>query len=204
VRFFSPAREHAGSWLWHDHIVRHGVVLPNFDLFGEATVMVELARLAEASGWDGFFIWDHLEWPGSEPAVDPWVALGAVAVSTERIRLGTMITPLPRRDVAKLARETVSVDRLSAGRFVLSVGLGWEGIPEWGAFGHERDRRVRGEMLDEGLEVLTALWTGDPFYSGDGAAGPTASHPDLGRRRVAGQEAVPARRQVGRRCADLT
>lgn len=148
--------------LWHRGAVRFGVYLPNFDLFGEATVLVELARLAEGSGWDGFFVWDHLQWPGSEPAVDPWVALGAIAVSTDRIRLGTMLTPLPRRDIVKLARETVSVDRLSGGRLVLGAGLGWRGIPEWDAFGHEPDSRVRGEMLDEGLDLLVALWSGEP------------------------------------------
>jgi alkanesulfonate monooxygenase SsuD/methylene tetrahydromethanopterin reductase-like flavin-dependent oxidoreductase (luciferase family) len=141
--------------------VRYGLYLPNFDLFGEAAVLAELASLAEENGWDGFFIWDHLEWPGSEPAVDPWVALAAIAVRTSRIRLGTLVTPLPRRDIVKLARETVSVDRLSEGRLVLGVGLGWETIPEWDAFGHESDKRARGEMLDEGLEVLAALWSGD-------------------------------------------
>ncbi len=141
--------------------MKHGVYLPNFDLFGEAAVLAELAGLAEDSDWDGFFIWDHLEWPDSEPAVDPWVALAAIAVGTDRIRLGTMVTPLPRRDIVKLARETVSIDRLSGGRLVLGVGLGWETIPEWDAFGHVSDKRVRGEMLDEGLEVLAALWSGN-------------------------------------------
>jgi alkanesulfonate monooxygenase SsuD/methylene tetrahydromethanopterin reductase-like flavin-dependent oxidoreductase (luciferase family) len=143
--------------------MRHGLYLPNFGLYGDAAVLVELATLAEGSGWDGFFIWDHLQMPGAEPAVDPWVALGAIAVSTERMRLGPMITPLPRRDIVKLARETVSVDRLSGGRLVLGAGLGWEGIPEWDAFGHEPDKRVRAEMLDEGLEVLAALWSGEPL-----------------------------------------
>ena len=141
--------------------MRYALYLPNFDLFGEAAVLAELASLAEENGWDGFFIWDHLEWPGSEPAVDPWVALAAIAMRTSRIRLGTLVTPLPRRDIVKLARETVSVDRLSEGRLVLGVGLGWETIPEWDAFGHESDKRARGEMLDEGLEVLAALWSGD-------------------------------------------
>lgn len=142
--------------------MQYALYLPNFDLFGEAAVLAELASLAEENGWDGFFIWDHLEWPGSEPAVDPWVALAAIAMRTSRIRLGTLVTPLPRRDIVKLAREAVSVDRLSEGRLVLGVGLGWETIPEWDAFGHEADKRARGEMLDEGLEVLAALWSGDP------------------------------------------
>ena len=142
--------------------MEYALYLPNFDLFGEAAVLAEFASLAEEADWDGFFIWDHLEWPGSEPAVDPWVALAAIAVGTDRIRLGTMITPVPRRDIVKLARETVSVDRLSGGRLVLGVGLGWETIPEWDSFGHESDKRVRGDMLDEGLGVLAALWSGDP------------------------------------------
>jgi alkanesulfonate monooxygenase SsuD/methylene tetrahydromethanopterin reductase-like flavin-dependent oxidoreductase (luciferase family) len=141
--------------------VRYGLHVPNFEFFGDASVLGDLARLGEEAGWDGFFIWDHLEWPGSEPAVDPWVALAVAAVRTSRIRLGTLITPLPRRDIVKLARETVSVDRLSEGRLVLGVGLGWETIPEWASFGHEPDKRVRGEMLDEGLEVLAALWSGN-------------------------------------------
>ena len=78
----------------------------NFGSCGEARVMAELAAETEASGWDGFFVADHLQWPGFEPNVDPWVALTAAAMSTERITLGTNVTPLPRRDLAKLARET--------------------------------------------------------------------------------------------------
>ena len=97
-----------------------------------------------------------------EPAVDPWVALAAIAVQTERIRIGPLVTPLPRRDIAKLARESVSLDRLSEGRLILGIGLGFEAIPEWSGFGHEEDARVRGAMLDEGLEVLDALWSGRP------------------------------------------
>jgi alkanesulfonate monooxygenase SsuD/methylene tetrahydromethanopterin reductase-like flavin-dependent oxidoreductase (luciferase family) len=93
-------RREKQNWrLWQAGKMEHALYLPNFDLFGEAAVLVELASLAEESDWDGFFIWDHLEWPGSEPAVDPWVALAAISVGTDRIRLGTMITPLPRRDI---------------------------------------------------------------------------------------------------------
>ncbi len=142
--------------------MQSAIYLPNFDLFGDARLLAEFAAEAEEAGWDGFFLWDHLEWPGSEPAVDPWVALAAIAMTTSRIRLGTMVTPLPRRDIVKLARETVSVDHLSNGRLILGVGLGWQTLPEWGSFGHQTDAKTRGEMLDEGLEVLAALWSGGP------------------------------------------
>jgi alkanesulfonate monooxygenase SsuD/methylene tetrahydromethanopterin reductase-like flavin-dependent oxidoreductase (luciferase family) len=142
--------------------MRYALYTPNFGYFGEAATLAEFAAEAEAFGWDGFFIWDHLQWPQMEPAVDPWIALTAMAMRTKRIVLGPMITPLPRRDLAKLARETVSLDRLSGGRLILGLGLGWIHNPEWSGFGHETDLKIRGEMLDEGLSVLEALWSGEP------------------------------------------
>ena len=96
------------------------------------------------------------------PVVDPWVALTAVALSTSRVWLAPMVTPLPRRRPAKLARETASLDHLSGGRLILGVGIG--AMPyEYDYLGEEADTRVRGAMLDEGLEVLTGLWSGEPF-----------------------------------------
>jgi alkanesulfonate monooxygenase SsuD/methylene tetrahydromethanopterin reductase-like flavin-dependent oxidoreductase (luciferase family) len=86
-----------------------------------------------------------------------------VALATERVRIGTMLTPLPRRRPWKLARETVSLDRLSGGRMVLGVGIGDPVKWEYGFFGEETDAKVRARMLDEGLEVLTGLWRGEPF-----------------------------------------
>ncbi len=142
-----------------------GLYIPNFGSYGEAAVVAALACDAEAAGWDGLFLWDHVAgW--DQPLVDPWVALTAAAVATTRLRLGTTVTPLPRRRPWKLARETVSLDRLSAGRLTLSVGIGL-GEAEWDDLGEEPDLRTRGAMLDEGLEVLTGLWTGAPFsYEG--------------------------------------
>jgi alkanesulfonate monooxygenase SsuD/methylene tetrahydromethanopterin reductase-like flavin-dependent oxidoreductase (luciferase family) len=142
--------------------LKYGFYTPIFGDYGDAATLADLAAESEASGWDGFFIWDHLQWPDLEPAVDAWVALTAMAMQTNKIALGPLITPLPRRDIAKLARETVSVDRLSGGRLIMGIGLGWEAIPEWSAFGHEEDAKVRGAMLDEALEVLDALWSGKP------------------------------------------
>jgi alkanesulfonate monooxygenase SsuD/methylene tetrahydromethanopterin reductase-like flavin-dependent oxidoreductase (luciferase family) len=145
--------------------VRYGLYLPNFGAFGDARVLCTLARQAEAAGWDGFFVWDHIARAWPTEVVDPWVALGAVAACTQRLRLGALVTPVARRRPWKLARETVSVDRLSGGRLVLGVGLGSSGgrVPEWESFGEEENLRRRARMLDEGLEILTGLWSGRPF-----------------------------------------
>lgn len=144
-----------------------GLYLPNYGPFGDARQLATLAREAETAGWEGFFLWDHIA-PYSEgqdtlEVVDPWVALAAIAMSTERIWIGTTVTPLPRRRPWKLARETVSLDRLSNGRMIFGVGIGL-GESEWGDLGEEPDQRVRGAMLDEGLEVLTGLWSGQPLH----------------------------------------
>ena len=147
--------------------MRYGIYLPNFGPYGDARVLAELARDAEAAGWDGFFIWDHIAVEEHLPMVDPWVGLAAAAMTTSRIMLGATVTPLPRRRPWKLARETVSLDRLSGGRLIVGVGIGL-GTGEWDDLGEETDPRVRGAMLDEGLDVLTGLWTGEAF-SYDGA-----------------------------------
>jgi alkanesulfonate monooxygenase SsuD/methylene tetrahydromethanopterin reductase-like flavin-dependent oxidoreductase (luciferase family) len=140
------------------------VSVPPFGPFGDAAELAALAREAEGAGWDGFFIWDHMVYdPTFHPIVDPWVGLAAVALSTTRMRIGTMVTPLARRRPWKLARETVSVDRLSGGRLILAVGLGDPAQWDYGFFGEETDARQRAGKLDEGLEVLTGLWSGESF-----------------------------------------
>lgn len=143
--------------------MKYGFLTTNFEYCGDARLLAELAREAEDAGWDGFFLWDHIQW-GGEPTVDPWVALAAMAMATERIRLGPMVTPLPRRHIAKLARETVSLDRLSDGRLILGVGAGARQRAEYTAFGDFGDPKTRAARLDEGLEVLTALWSGKPVH----------------------------------------
>jgi alkanesulfonate monooxygenase SsuD/methylene tetrahydromethanopterin reductase-like flavin-dependent oxidoreductase (luciferase family) len=132
--------------------MRYGVVLPR----GDARQAADLAKTAEEAGWDGFFVWEPV-W-----GVDAWVALTAAAMRTERIRLGTMLTPLSRMRPWKLASETATLDNLSGGRVILSVGLGAIETG-WAAFGEVTDRRTRAELLDEGLEILTGLWRGQPF-----------------------------------------
>ena len=143
------------------------VGLPNLGDYGDPVLLVDLARRAEAAGWDGVFLWDHVVYrePGW-PAADPWVTAGAIAARTERVRLGVLVTPLARRRPWKVARETASLDVLSGGRLVVGAGLGGlgaRGHAEFAAFGDEADPRVRAELLDEGLDILTGLWSGEPF-----------------------------------------
>jgi alkanesulfonate monooxygenase SsuD/methylene tetrahydromethanopterin reductase-like flavin-dependent oxidoreductase (luciferase family) len=143
--------------------MRYAVNVPNFEDYGDARTVAGLAADAEAAGWDGFFVWDHLAFVKAWRLriADPWVLLTAVALATERLRLGPMVTPLPRRRPWKLARETVTLDRLSGGRLVLGVGLGEPPEDEYGTFGEPTDPVVRAAKLDEGLEVLTGLWSGE-------------------------------------------
>lgn len=134
--------------------MKYGVVMP----MGDARTAAEYAREAERAGWDGFFVWEGV-W-----SEDAWVTLGACAMVTQTIRLGTLLTPVSRRRPWKLASETATVDRLSNGRLILSVGLG---APHpgsgWPEFGEVTDRKLRAERMDEGLEILQGLWKGQPF-----------------------------------------
>lgn len=136
--------------------MKYGFVFPR----GDARTAAEYAYQAEQAGWDGFFAWEPV-W-----GIDAWVCLTAAAMRTERIRLGTMLTPLSRMRPWKLASETATLDNLSGGRVILAVGLGATdtGFVE---FGEVTDRKTRAELVDEGLDILTGLWKGQPFnYEG--------------------------------------
>ena len=151
--------------------MKYGINIPNFGWFGDIDTLVEVAIDAEESGWDGFFLWDHLLVFKQEdmvlPFVGPWIALTAIACNTKRMRLGPLITPLPRRKPWKVAREAVSVDHLSNGRLVLGVGIGAPPDVEFDYFGETSDVKVRAQKLDESLEIITGLWSGEPFsYKG--------------------------------------
>lgn len=141
--------------------MRLGLSIPTMD---EPANLVDLGIAADANGWDGVFLWDHtIGTPDMEmPVSDTWVVLGALAAMTHRITLGTTITALPRRQPHEVARQTVTLDRLSNGRSVLGVGLG-EPPAEYTALGRTADRPVLAEMLDEALEVLSGLWSGQPY-----------------------------------------
>ena len=140
--------------------MRSAICLANIGRLSDARLAVRLARAAEASGWDGVFIWDHLAFVWGRPSADPWTTLAAIAVSTERVKLGTAVTPVARRRLQVLANQVATLDVLSGGRVVFGAGLG--GSPsEFGKFGEPTDEKVRAAKLDEGLEVLRRLWLGE-------------------------------------------
>lgn len=145
--------------------MRHGLDLPNFGDFSDLGLISEVAATAEAAGWDGVFIWDHIgrstAFPPGLPFADVTVALTTIALATERVRFGPLVTPLPRRRPQKVARELTSLDHLSDGRVVFGVGIGSPIDSEFEAFGEVTDTTTRGDILDESLEVITALWRGE-------------------------------------------
>ena len=145
--------------------MNYGLYIPNFGKEINARALANLAQEAEEAGWDGFFIWDQILHRKSNPSplIDPWVTLAAIAMETKRIRIGTTVTALARRRPWKLARETVTLDHLSNGRLTLGVGLGSPPDADFSQFGEDPDPKVRGVKLDEGLEILTGLWSGKPY-----------------------------------------
>jgi alkanesulfonate monooxygenase SsuD/methylene tetrahydromethanopterin reductase-like flavin-dependent oxidoreductase (luciferase family) len=144
--------------------VKRGIFVAPFGELAEPRLIADLAAATEARGWDGFFVWDHVAYrPPVYALADPWVCLSAVAMVTQRVTIGPLVTPLPRRRTHQLARETASLDRLSGGRLVLGVGIGSEITGEFdpARFGEEGDMRRRAVLLDEGLERLCAYWQGE-------------------------------------------
>jgi alkanesulfonate monooxygenase SsuD/methylene tetrahydromethanopterin reductase-like flavin-dependent oxidoreductase (luciferase family) len=141
--------------------VKYGVCVPPFT---DAAALIDLALTAERSGWDGFFLWDHLHWRRDRAmdVFDPWVLLGAVAAATQQLRIGALVTPVSRRRPWKLAKEIVTLDHLSRGRVVVGAGLGAPDEDDFAAFGEDPDRRVRAEQLDEGLDLLDRFLRGGP------------------------------------------
>jgi alkanesulfonate monooxygenase SsuD/methylene tetrahydromethanopterin reductase-like flavin-dependent oxidoreductase (luciferase family) len=135
--------------------IRCGAVLPG----GTAAEQVELGVLAERAGWDGVFTWE------AAYGVDPWSLLAAIAARTSRVRLGTMLTPLPWRRPWKVASQVATLDQLSGGRAVLAVGVGATdtNLPDTG---EETGLRPRAEMLDEGIDLVRSLWEGQGNYDG--------------------------------------
>ena len=140
--------------------MRHALFLPIFEELAEPITVARLAAEAEAAGWDGVFVWDHIAYRDVSAVADPWITLAAMACATEKIRLGPMVTPLPRRRPVKVAREVVTLDRLSRGRVTLGVGIAGDASRELSGTDEAIDARVRASMLDEALEVITAAWGG--------------------------------------------
>ncbi len=135
--------------------MNYGIVLPG----GTAPEQLEQAVLAEEHGWDGVFVWE------AASGVDAWTLLGAMAARTSRVRLGTMLTPLPWRRPWKVASEMVTLDQISSGRAILAVGLGaiTTDLPDTGEV---TDLRGRAELLDEGIDLVRLLWDGATSFHG--------------------------------------
>ncbi len=142
------------------------ITLPIVGPFADPRLLAELARVAEDSGWDAVFLEDyivHYLGKGKLPVCDPWIALTAIALATNRVRIGPTVTPLSRRRPLKVARETVTLDRLSGGRLILGVGVGDLNDDGFGKVGETTNSKQRNEMLNEALQVLTGLWSAKPF-----------------------------------------
>lgn len=154
--------------------MRYAISIPNGGECADPHILSQFARIAEGAGWDGIFLEDYICYTNNEyystpgyPTHDPWVALAAIAMSTERLILGTSVTPLPRWRPWQLARVTTTLDHLSNGRLVLGVGLGDLGDKGFTHFDEVTEAKERAALLDEGLDVLTGLWSGEPFsYQG--------------------------------------
>lgn len=168
--------------------MHYSINIPNLGEFADPRLVGEVARLAEDTGWDGLFVWDHLIGYNQDLVAEfaaTNLLLTAAALATSRIRLGTVVTPVPRRRPRQLAKEIATLDRLSGGRMILGVGLGAPVENEYARFGEPTDSRVLAGMLDEGLEVITLLWTGEPvtfhgtYFTVEGVVmrPPPAQHP---------------------------
>lgn len=144
--------------------MRQGLFFPPFDGVADPHRLVELAQAAEAAGWDGIFLWDHLLYSGNVTKIlDSYISLAAIASATTTIQLGAMVTPLVRRRPQIVARQAVTLDLLSNGRLILGFGIGDDGdVGEFSKFGEITDARERGRMLSEALVVLSGLLSGEP------------------------------------------
>ncbi|MGD0083882.1 MAG: LLM class flavin-dependent oxidoreductase [Acidimicrobiales bacterium] len=148
--------------------MRYGLFLPAMAEFADPHRVADLAGKAEDTGWDGFFLWDHIVAGPERPVADTWVTLTAAAGATRTIRLGSMVTPLARRRPWVLARQLATLDHFCRGRLVAGIGLGDDGWQEFSSFAETVDPVERGELLDESLEVLQQCLSGEPVeYHGE-------------------------------------
>jgi alkanesulfonate monooxygenase SsuD/methylene tetrahydromethanopterin reductase-like flavin-dependent oxidoreductase (luciferase family) len=135
--------------------MRMGFILPG----GPAPEQLEQAVLAEQAGWDGVFVWE------AAYGVDAWTLLGAMAARTERINLGTLLTPLPWRRPWKVASQVATLDQLSNGRAIVTVGLG-SLLIDLPRTDEVTDLRERADLMDEGIALVRALLTGSGEFRG--------------------------------------
>jgi alkanesulfonate monooxygenase SsuD/methylene tetrahydromethanopterin reductase-like flavin-dependent oxidoreductase (luciferase family) len=149
--------------------LRFAVCLSNFGTYADPHAAVRVAQEAEKAGWDGFFVWDHLAFVWGPPSADPWVTLAAVASATDRLTLGTAVTPLPRRRPQVVAQQLATLEALNGAPVVLGAGLGGN-EKEFTAFGEDFDAHRRAKLLDDGLALVRDLWSGPVWIGGNGAA----------------------------------
>jgi alkanesulfonate monooxygenase SsuD/methylene tetrahydromethanopterin reductase-like flavin-dependent oxidoreductase (luciferase family) len=137
--------------------MHYGLEIIPFGRFSDPRAVVKIAQIAEAAGWEGVWLWDHLVFPW--PVGDPWITLAAVAGATQSLKLITGVAPLPRYRPHLLARMLTSLDLLSGGRVIFGTGLG---IPsDFTPFGEPESAKTRAAMTDEGLDLLAQLWSGE-------------------------------------------
>jgi alkanesulfonate monooxygenase SsuD/methylene tetrahydromethanopterin reductase-like flavin-dependent oxidoreductase (luciferase family) len=145
--------------------MRCSINIPNFGDFADAKAVATVATAAEQAGWDALFIWDHVvhakRLRQGQPFGDPWMLLTAAALATSKIKLGTLVTPVPRRRPQQLARQVATLDAISNGRVIFGAGLGGPIEDEFGDFGEPTDPVVLAELLDEGLDLLVRYWSGE-------------------------------------------
>ena len=143
--------------------MRYSINIPNFGDFADAEVVARVASASEDAGWDALFVWDHVvhNKRDRQSFGDPWMLLTAAALATTRIKLGPLVTPVPRRRPQQVARQVSTLDNLSAGRVIFGAGLGGPIEDEYGSFGDPTDPRLLAEQLDEGLDLLDRYWSGD-------------------------------------------
>ena len=183
--------------------MHYGIVVSNMDAYSDPRKAVRLAQAAEVAGWEGFFVWDHLGFVWDAPSADPWVVLSAAAASTERVKIGTDISPLARRRPHVIANTLATLDILGGGRVVFGTGLGGV-LREFTAFGDVGEAKERASMLDEGLAVLDKLMSGEEvMHHGEHytVEGVTLAPLPVQRPRVPvwiGGEAKPALRRAAR------
>jgi alkanesulfonate monooxygenase SsuD/methylene tetrahydromethanopterin reductase-like flavin-dependent oxidoreductase (luciferase family) len=142
--------------------LKYGLDVSITGAYAEVPLLADLAALAESSGWDGFFVQDGLLPAQPETMVDPWLALCAIALATQRMRIGAFMTPLAAYRPWQLARQTSTLDHLSHGRLIFGAGLGFK-EEDFLAVGEDATARVRAEKLDEGLALLRLFWNGEAF-----------------------------------------
>jgi alkanesulfonate monooxygenase SsuD/methylene tetrahydromethanopterin reductase-like flavin-dependent oxidoreductase (luciferase family) len=163
-------------------VMRWGLSIALAGDLADPGLLAEIGVAAEAAGWDGVFVWDHLWNIGLAPFADPWVTLAAIAVATERVAIGTMVAALPRRRPQLVAQATTTLDRLAGGRMVLGVGLGVDSYGEYSAFGEQAaDDRARAATADAAIELLLPMLAGGPV---PGVEGRVTTVPGVRQPRV--------------------